>query len=556
MIAPGTARAQPSPSAVALIPRRLLFGDPDKTNVAISRDGRSVAYLAPLDGVLNLWVAPIANVADARPLTRVTDRRIGSFFWLHNNRHICFFREQGGDENWQMHRVDLETGDIIPLTPGPGVRSYMQQLSVHFPDELLVAHNQRDKRYFEIFRVHAGTGVSTLLEANDRFTGFFTDPQFKVRFALRTTEDGGRDFLQRTRRRMADVLARRRRRRAHHAADRIQRRRQGTLLARLARARQGRGGGAGHGEWGDARPCRRRAGGFYGTDPDAGQPASAGGSIDLSATGLAGAGCDLQRRFRRDREALRRRRPSVQPSDDMRNWLVYVERDAAPGQLFHYEREAKKGRLLFVTRPALQEAPLVPMQPQVIRSRDGLDLVCYLSRPRDAQAGTPTPMVLLVHGGPWARDIWALYTTHQWLANRGYAVLSVNFRGSTGFGKAFVNAANLEWGGKMHDDLIDAVDWAIAQRIADPQRVAIYGASYGGYAALVGATFTPDKFACAIDVFGISNLNTFMNTIPDYWRPWQTIWKVRMGDYTTEAAANSSRIARRSTGSTASRGRC
>jgi dipeptidyl aminopeptidase/acylaminoacyl peptidase len=144
-------------------------------------------------------------------------------------------------------------------------------------------------------------------------------------------------------------------------------------------------------------------------------------------------------------------------------------------------------------------------------------------------------MVLLVHGGPWARDIWALYPTHQWLANRGYAVLSVNYRGSTGFGKAFVNAANLEWAGKMHDDLIDAVDWAIAQGIADAQRVAIYGGSYGGYAALVGLTFTPEKFACAVDLFGISNLVTLMNTIPPYWKPWQTLWKARMGDYTTEA---------------------
>jgi dipeptidyl aminopeptidase/acylaminoacyl peptidase len=144
-------------------------------------------------------------------------------------------------------------------------------------------------------------------------------------------------------------------------------------------------------------------------------------------------------------------------------------------------------------------------------------------------------MVLLVHGGPWSRDVWWLSPAHQWLANRGYAVLSVNFRGSTGFGKAFVNAANLEWAGRMHDDLIDAVDWAIAADIADPDRVAIMGTSYGGYAALVGLTFTREKFACAIDIVGISNLVTFLNTIPEYWTPWKSLWKVRMGDYTTEA---------------------
>jgi dipeptidyl aminopeptidase/acylaminoacyl peptidase len=175
------------------------------------------------------------------------------------------------------------------------------------------------------------------------------------------------------------------------------------------------------------------------------------------------------------------------------------------------------------------------MEPVVIRARDGLELVCYLSRPRTARPGTRLPMVLLVHGGPWTRDVWGLHPNHQWLANRGYAVLSVNYRGSTGFGKAFVNAANMEWAGKMHDDLIDAVDWAVAADIADPARVAIMGTSYGGYSALVGVTFTPEKFACAVDLVGISNLVTFLNTIPDYWMPWKSVWKVRMGDYTTEA---------------------
>ena len=164
---------------------------------------------------------------------------------------------------------------------------------------------------------------------------------------------------------------------------------------------------------------------------------------------------------------------------------------------------------MFSIRPELEKWLLVPMEPAVLRARDGLPLVCYLSRPRDSQRGKPLPMVLLVHGGPWARDVWGLYPTHQWLADLGYAVLSVNYRGSTGFGKAFVNAANLEWGGRMHDDLIDAVDWAITRGIADEKRIAIYGASYGGYAALAGAAFTPEKFVCAIDVFGISNPPTF-----------------------------------------------
>jgi dipeptidyl aminopeptidase/acylaminoacyl peptidase len=166
-------------------------------------------------------------------------------------------------------------------------------------------------------------------------------------------------------------------------------------------------------------------------------------------------------------------------------------------EYFHFDRGARQARRLFSSTPAWERLPFVPMEPVIIRARDGLELVSYLSRPRDASSAAPLPMVLLVLGGPWARDVWGLYADHQWLANRGYAVLSVNFRGSTGFGKAFVNAANREQAGRMHDDLIDAVDWAVAQGIADPARIAIMGTSYGGYSALVGLTFTPEKFASA-----------------------------------------------------------
>jgi len=221
-------------------------------------------------------------------------------------------------------------------------------------------------------------------------------------------------------------------------------------------------------------------------------------------------------------------------SQDRQHWIVAYQYDDAPLEYFHYDRAARQARRLFSSTPAWEGLPFVPMEPVIIRARDGLALVSYLSRPRGARPTEQLPMVLLVHGGPWSRDLWGLYANHQWLANRGYAVLSVNYRGSTGFGKAFVNAANLEWAGKMHDDLIDAVDWAIAQGITDPARVAIMGTSYGGYAALVGLTFTPEKFACAVDLVGISNLVTWLNTIPEYWLPWKPRLK-RVGDYTTEA---------------------
>jgi dipeptidyl aminopeptidase/acylaminoacyl peptidase len=534
---PSRAPAGRAAAGTPLIPRRILFAGPDRTVVRLSPDGRRIAFLAPVDGVLNLWVGPLADVAKARPFTRVTDRDLAPWLtWLPNSRHVVFFREQGGDENWQAHRVDVESGEVLALTPAPGVRSYIQQTSRHFPDELLIAHNQRDRRFFDLFRVHVATGASTVLETNDRFASWFTDPRFRVRLGVRFTDDGGREYLQRsaggdwelfTRVDMADAMSTRP---VEFSDD-------GRELYWLDS--QGRDKAAIVAQDLTSRSLRVLA-------EDAAADFVELKLHPLSLRPLAAAAVFTRKRwqvidpaFAADHATLAKLSTGdlsiVGVSDDERHWVVYHERDVAPGRYFHYDRATKKRRFLFTARRALEKAPLVPMEPVVVRARDGLALVCYLSRPRDAEESGRLPMVLLVHGGPWGRDVWALNATHQWLANRGYAVLSVNFRGSTGLGKAFVNAANLEWAGKMHDDLIDAVDWAVARGIADPARVAIYGASYGGYSALVGATFTPEKFACAVDLFGISNLMTLMKTIPPYWKSWQTIWKARMGDYTTEA---------------------
>jgi len=537
-----SAQAAPAPSRNApskrtLIPRKLLFADPERSVVRISPDGTRVAFLAPVDGVLNLWVGPIDNVKTARPYTKVTDRNLGPWLvWLPNNRHVAFFRDQAGDENWVTHSVDLTTGETRALTPAPGVTCYVHQVSHHFPDELLIAHNERDKRFFEIYRVNASTGASTRIQDNDRFSAFFTDPQFRVRFAQRFNDDGSYDYLQRGASGDWEVFA-------HiDAADTM-----GTRPVEFSDDGKEL-------YWLDSRGRDKAAivaqdmasGALRVLAEDAKADTTELALAPLSYRPIAAASMFARKRWQvidpayaADYAALAKVSTgdldTVDVAQDGRNWVASYVRDTVSAQFFHYDRPRKRVRLLFTARPALDKSPLVRMEPVVVRARDGLDLVCYLSRPRGAAKGRPTPMVLYVHGGPWARDVWGLYTTHQWLANRGYAVLSVNYRGSTGFGKAFVNAANLEWGGKMHDDLIDAVDWAIAQGIAERARVAIYGGSYGGYSALVGATFTPEKFACAIDLVGVPNLITFLNTIPDYWKPWQTVWKTRMGDYTTEA---------------------
>jgi dipeptidyl aminopeptidase/acylaminoacyl peptidase len=230
----------------------------------------------------------------------------------------------------------------------------------------------------------------------------------------------------------------------------------------------------------------------------------------------------------------------VSRSLDDKRWIAAYFHDDAPTGFYLWDRAKKKATFLFSDRSALEGAKLAKMHPVVIKARDGLELVSYLSLPREFDASNsgkpkePLPMVLFVHGGPWARDQWGLNGAHQWLANRGYAVLSVNFRGSTGFGKKFINAGDHEWAGKMHDDLLDAVKWATSEKIAEPGKVAIMGGSYGGYSTLIGLTFTPDVFACGVDIVGPSNLVTLLNSIPPYWTPMIAEFTHRVGDHRTE----------------------
>jgi dipeptidyl aminopeptidase/acylaminoacyl peptidase len=230
--------------------------------------------------------------------------------------------------------------------------------------------------------------------------------------------------------------------------------------------------------------------------------------------------------------------PSRTLADDL--WVVAFLRDDGAGRYHLYDRTTKTATYLFSNRKDLDGLPLVPMHPVVIPSRDGLSLVSYLTLPRasdptrSGRPSAPLPLVLDVHGGPWVRDGWGYNPSHQWLANRGYAVLSVNYRGSAGFGKRFLNAGNGEWAGKMHDDLLDAVEWAVKAGVADRAKVAISGGSYGGYAALVGLTFTPEVFACAVDVVGPSSLVTLLQSVPPYWKPQLDLMRKRVGDHTTE----------------------
>ncbi|WP_094194286.1 S9 family peptidase [Bradyrhizobium viridifuturi] len=527
----GSARGE----AAALIARKVFFDNPDYINVRLSPDGTQLSYVAPLDGVNNLWVAPLSDPKAARPVTRVTDRNISAGYrWAHTNRHVVFFRERDGDENWRAASVDITDGKIVPLSPETGVRAFLQESDRKFPEEMLLRHNQRDKRYFDMYRVNIVTGGSELVYENHDYTGLITDSTFQLRLASRLIADGSAEMFERhpdgswapfmtvpiaetdttqlldfsTDGKTLYLIDSRGRDKAALFALNMATR-QTTLLAAdddadIVRAIFDE----------ERRPLAALAI----TDRMRWHAVDQSLTNDLADLSRYGAG-DIS---------------FVSNSDDLRLGTVHFERDTESGEFALFDRKTREVRKLFTQRRALDGLALRKLEPVAIPSRDGLRLNCYLTRPVEAEAGR-VPLVLVIHGGPYYRDSWGFSPVHQWLANRGYAVLAVNYRGSTGFGKAFVTAADHEWGGKMHDDLIDAVDWAIAQGIADPKRVGFFGGSYGGYSALVAATRTPDVFACIVDLFGISNLVTFMATIPPYWGPWISIWKNRLGDPGTEA---------------------
>ena len=517
-----------------LVARKVFFDNADCYNVRVSPDGKNLAWAAPVDNVINLFVAPVADPGAARPVTHITGRSISTYFrWAHTNRHLVFFRDRDGDENYRAFSVDIESEAAIPLTPEGGVKSSLQEISHKFPQEMLIRHNQRDKRYFDVFRVNVVTGESKLAFENPDFYELFSDSDLQLRFAARLNAQGTIEWFERqadgswqpfTQVPIGDVDSthfldfsadgktfylidsRGRDKAALFAMDMATRKT--TLLAaddeaditEAAFDEESRSPIA-------AKAIRDRAHWY---------PVAASAKADLANLARHGSG-DIV---------------FVSDSLDRRIASIYYQRDSESSEFALLDRSSRQVRKLFVDRKSLAGLPLRKLQPVIIPSRDGLRLNGYLTMP--AGDGGKVPLVLLIHGGPYLRDTWGFSSTHQWLANRGYAVLSVNYRGSTGFGKAFVMKADKEWGGRMHDDLIDAVDWAIGQGIADPRRVGFFGGSYGGYSALTAATRTPEVFACIVDLFGISNLNTFMKTIPPYWGPWMSVWKNRLGDPDTE----------------------
>lgn len=530
----------PSGKETGLIPREILFGNPDKAGAKLSHDGKYLSYLAPVKGVLNVWVGPADDPAKAKPVTNDKKRGIRAYSWAFTNQHLLYTQDADGDEDFHVYCVNLETGKTEDLTPLKKIRAQIDAVSHKFPDEVMVNLNDRDPAYHDLYRLNITTGAKKLVEKNtQKFAGYLIDDNFKVRFAMRMDDKTGNVLiLKPAGKEWKDFLT-------IPSDDSLTTNIVGFDAsgdtAYMIDSREG--------DTGVLKGLNVKTGKSKIIAENA--QADVGGVMlhptkktvqAVSFTYLRTTWDVLDPAIKKDFDYLK----TVADGDfsvasrtlDDKQWIVAYVMDNGPVRYYRYDRTAEKdkAKFLFTNRTDLEGLPLQKMHGVVIGTGDKLNLVSYLTLPPGSDTKDtgrpkqPVPLVLNVHGGPWGRDSWGYNPTHQFLANRGYAVLSVNFRGSTGFGKKFINAGNKEWAGKMHQDLLDAVDWAIDQKIAVPSKVGIMGGSYGGYATLVGLTFTPDKFACGVDIVGPSNLVTLLKTIPPYWAPMMQMFKDRVGD--------------------------
>jgi len=524
--ATSTARAELPP----LIPREVLFGNPERVSPQISPDGKRLAWIAPnTNNVLQVWIKTVGK-EDDRVVTADKKRGIRQYFWAEDSQTVIYLQDVDGDENWHVYGVDLVSGNIRDYTAYQGVRAQVTATDPNFPDELLLELNVRRRELFDVYRLNLKTGALVLDTENPGdVAGWAADPKFQVRAAQIQTPDGGTEI------RIRDDVKAPWKSWIKVGPDEILEFLDFTVAGKSAFLKSSIGSDT-------ARLVEKNI--------------ATGGEKVLASSDEVDAGNVLIHPKKHVVEAVafapgRAKWAVVDPSvkadfagiaqlndgdfvvvnrdDRDTTWLVAFTSDRGPIRYYSWDRVSQKGTFLFVHQPKLEGLQLAAMEPVIVKSRDGLNLHCYLTRP----CGVPpknVPMVLFVHGGPWARDAWGYNSYAQWFANRGYACLQVNYRASTGYGKKFLNAGNKQWGLKMHDDLIDAVDWAIQQGYADPKRVAIMGGSYGGYATLAGLTFTPEKFACGVDIVGPSNLRTLIHSIPPYWKPIRSLFDVRMGN--------------------------
>ncbi|AFC69702.1 peptidase S9 [Rickettsia amblyommatis] len=523
-----------------IIPRKVLFGNPDKARVSLTHDGKYILYVAPKDGVLNIWLAPSDDISKAEAITHDKGRGIWSYAKAYNNKNILYTQDFNGDENDRIYSYNIETKETKLLTPTKGVKAEIAGASHKKPNEILIYLNERNPEYFDIYKLNLDTLEKELIYKNDRFTDYVTDENLNLRFGSLLDKDGAVEYYELkdgepklfTKISMEDsfntsilgfdssgetlyMLEGRNRNTSALKAITLATGSE-EILAEDAKADIG----------------------LFTVHPTKQTPQAV--SIDYDRVSYKILDKDIEDDIKYLQSIDRGDLIINSRTLDDKTWIVAYMADNAPVKYYKYDRANKKAEFLFTNRKELEQYNLAKMIPIIIKSRDGLDLVSYITFPNDVKLDKnnipdrKVPLILNVHGGPWVRDSWGYNPEHQWLANRGYAVLSINYRGSNGFGKDFLNAGNLEYAGKMHTDLIDGVNWAIKNNIVDSDKVCIMGGSYGGYATLVGLTMTPDVFACGVDVVGMSNLLTHVQSKAPYMTPLLSIYKTRIGPWDTE----------------------
>jgi dipeptidyl aminopeptidase/acylaminoacyl peptidase len=484
---------------------------------------------------LNVWVQTPGK-DDAKSVTKDTGRGIWDYFWSKDSCYILYFQDQGGNENWRLHTVNMQTGETSCLTPFDNVQARLVDTNKRYSNEILIDMNKEDAKVHDVYHLEIDSGRLTMRAKNPGdISGWVPDAEMQIRGAVRVKPDGSYDFIIRD-----DEASEWKKVLTWDTEDNISSRpvcfsRDGKQIYLI----DSHGVNAGRLVRMDVTTSEMVV--LY-EDPqcDVGETILHPDTHEVQAISLTKERKNwviLDKSIEADFETIRRAHEGdlfISGRDNAgHRWLIGFEIDRGPTSYYLYDKERGETLHLFDNKPALKKFTLAPIEPISFTVRDGLTVHGYITFPVDGGRKN-LPLVLKVHGGPWHRDFWGYNPEAQWLANRGYVCLQVNFRGSTGYGKKFINAGDREWGRKMHYDLVDAVNWVVTNGIADPGKVAIFGGSYGGYAALVGATFTPDLFCCAVDVVGPSSLITLINSIPPYWSTMLAMFYKRIGNPETE----------------------
>lgn len=508
---------------VRRIPLEDFFRNSQEAAYQISPDGRHLSYLAPYADRMNLFVRPVGGGGAVR-VTSETQRSLAGYMWADNGR-LLFMKDTDGDENYRLYGVNLDGSDLRAYTDFPGVRTTLIDDLEETPGKVLIGLNRRNPEVFDPYRLDLDTGELTQLAENPgNWQGWMTDHAGRLRavtaivdgvntqILYRATEDEDfRPVLTTNFKEMVSFMEFTPDNRLVYAATNLGRDKVALVLM-------------------DPSDCRELELLFEHPQYDVSSIGYSRKRKKLLSAYCTGHKEPVRHYFDEEERALRERmkrhfpgyRFGVADTDKAEeHYLIYVGNDRTRGAYYYYNALTDEARKIADTAPWLHEEELVEMHPVTYRTRDGWDIEAYLSLPPgygpdDAKG---LPVVVNPHGGPWARDVWGYSSEVQFLCNRGYAVFQMNFRGSTGYGRKFLEASYKQWGLAMQDDITDGVEWLKAKGIADPERIAIYGGSYGGYAALCGVTFTPELYACAVDYVGVSNLFTFLKTIPPYWRP-------------------------------------